>query len=141
MPFTRLFYHFVWTTKNREPWLKGEVEKLTYRVLRAKALELKAAVHALSGVEDHVHLVVSVPPTLALARFIGQLKGASSSRINKSQLLAEHFAWQKEYGAFSFDQKRLPRLIAYVENQKQHHAEGTEITILEKASPSQGESS
>ena len=58
MPYWQLFYHIVWSTKNREPLLTPEIEPIIYGYLRAKAIGLGAVVFALNGVLDHVHLVL-----------------------------------------------------------------------------------
>ena len=132
MPYCQLFYHLVWATKNREPLLTSEVEGAIHNFLRTKALGLGATVFALNGIEDHVHLVVSIPPKIAVSRFIGQIKAVASTKFNKSRPDGSPFFWQEEYGAFSFDAKRLPNYIAYVERQKEHHARGKIIPILER---------
>jgi REP element-mobilizing transposase RayT len=132
MPYCQLFYHLVWSTKNRQPLLTPEVEPVIQGFLRAKAVGLGATVFALDGVEDHVHLVVTIPPKIAVAKFIGQIKAVASTKFNKAYPAAPPFFWQEEYGAFSFDAKRLPNYIAYVTRQKEHHAQGTIIPILER---------
>ena len=131
MPYVQLFYHLVWTTKGREPWIDPQVEPHIHELLRAKARSLGAGVFAIGGVEDHVHMVVTVPPRLSLAQFVGQVKAVSSKRINERKGLGFHFAWQAEYGAFTFDKKRLSNHIEYVENQKIHHSRGSVIPALE----------
>ena len=62
MSYWRLFYHFMWGTKLREPLIDPAFEADLHRVIAAKAIELQAVAHAVGGIEDHVHLVVSVPP-------------------------------------------------------------------------------
>ena len=88
-------------------------------------------VYALNGVEDHAHLVVSIPPRIAVAEFIGQVKGVTSARFNKTGAPPSLY-WQAEYGAFTFDGKRLANVVAYVERQKEHHAARTLIPVLER---------
>ena len=136
MPYCQLYYHLVWRTKDSTPWIVSDIEEQIHRLLWKKALGLDAQVYAVNGMEDHVHMVASLPPALAVADFIGQVKGYSSHRINKDGLMATRFGWQAEYGAFSCDRKRLPHLIAYVENQKRHHADRTTLRILERTSAS-----
>ncbi|MEJ5197997.1 MAG: IS200/IS605 family transposase [Anaerolineae bacterium] len=133
MPFYQLFYHLIWATKNREPLLLPDVESVILGFLRSKATGLGGVVFALNCVVDHVHMVVAIPPSIAVARFVGQVKAVASTRFNKLQM-GNAFFWQEEYGAFSFDGKRLPHYIAYVEHQKEHHARGTTIPILERTS-------
>lgn len=101
--------------------------------MRAKALGLEATVFALNGTQEHVHVVVSIPPKIAVSKFIGQIKAVASTKFNKSPADRSPLFWQEEYGAFSFDAKRLPNYIAYVERQKEHHARGTFIPILERS--------
>ncbi len=132
MPYWKLYYHLVWATHEREYWLTPKVEPVVHGFIRSKAVGLGGTVYAVNGIEDHVHVVVAIPPRISVARFTGQLKGVSSSRLNKSGLLDHTFAWQGEYGAVSFDAKRLPNYIAYVEAQKEHHGRGTTIPALER---------
>ncbi|MBP6015660.1 MAG: IS200/IS605 family transposase [Candidatus Promineofilum sp.] len=131
MPYCQLYYHLVWATKGREPLVTLEREPSIYGFLRAKAIGLGGVVFALNGVEDHVHLVASIPPRIAVATFIGQVKGVASARFNKSSPYPVLY-WQEEYGAFTFDGKRLPNVVAYVEKQKEHHVNRMLIPVLER---------
>jgi putative transposase len=135
MPYWRLFYHFVWGTRNREPLIAPEWENSLHNVIAAKATELGAFVHAVGGIEDHVHLVVSVPPKIALSTFIGQVKGNSSHFVNHGLDVDIPFTWQAEYGVVSFGGKRLDTVVRYVKNQRKHHANGTTIAMLERIVP------
>ena len=132
MPFLQLYYHIVWTTKHREPLLTSETEPLIYGFLKSKIIGLGGTLFALGGTTDHVHIVASVPAKLPLSTFVGQVKGVASARFNKSGSGDVPFYWQEEYGAFTFDRKRLPSFVAYVENQRHHHAEDTTIPVLER---------
>lgn len=134
MPYCQLYYHLVWSTRNREPWITRDVEPTIHGRLRAKAIGLGAELYALDGIEDHVHMVVSIPARLAVAEFIGQVKGATSTWINKNGLFDFRFKWQAEYGAFSIEKHRLHHYVSYVEKQKQHHAAGDLIAALEPPS-------
>ena len=132
MPYWRLFYHAIWATRYRERLIAPDVEPVVHSLLRSKAIGLGATVFALNGMEDHVHLVLSIPPKLALAEFIGKVKGSTSTRFNKSGLTNRPLRWQEEYAILSFDTKRLPQYVAYVENQKVHHARAELISLLER---------
>ena len=132
MSYWRLFYHFVWTTREREPLIVREWEKRLHGAIRAKAEHLGAFVHAVGGTEDHVHMVASVPPTLSLAKFVGQVKGASSRLANRELLPTGGFAWQAEYGVVSFGGRQLARAVGYVLSQREHHCNGTVVPDLER---------
>ena len=113
MAYWRLFYHFAWGTKNGEPLIALEWENSLHNVIAAKATELDGLVHVVGGIEDHVHLGVSVPPKIALSMFIGQVKGNSSHFVNHELDLDMHFAWQAEYGVVSFGGKMLDMVMRY----------------------------
>jgi REP element-mobilizing transposase RayT len=130
MAYWRLYYHFVWTTKNRVPLITPEVEEVLFGYLIGKAHDMKSIVHAVGGIEDHVHLAASVPPSVALSDFAARLKGSSSHRLNET--LNGAFAWQGGYGVVSFGEKQLQWVVKYVNAQKRHHADHTAVGKLEE---------
>jgi putative transposase len=130
MSYWRLFYHAVWSTKDRQPLIDSTWEKDLYGYLWGKATALECIPHAINGMPEHMHIVLSIPPRLTVAIIIGHLKGASSHRINE-QFLAGKFAWQEEYSVFSISESALEKVVGYVNMQKQHHANRTLIDILE----------
>ena len=131
MPYWRLFYHVVWGTKDRLPLIETAFEADLYRVIAAKTQDLDGIVHALGGTEDHLHLAVSVPPKVALAEFIGEIKCSSSHFINHVIQPDFQFNWQRAYGVLSFGEKNLTTIVKYIHNQKQHHAEGSIFEAME----------
>ncbi len=137
MAFCKLFYHIVWTTKNRQPLLTPEIEPIVYNFLRTKAIGLEGTVFAIGGIADHVHIALSIPAKIAVATFIGQIKGVTSARFNQEHPQFTPLYWQDGYGAFSVDGKRLPHIIAYIEGQKQHHAQNDIIPVLERVTDEQ----
>jgi putative transposase len=131
MPYWKLYYHFIWGTKDRLPLILPTFESDLYRVITAKVKELEGFVHAIGGTEDHVHLAVSAPPKLALSKLVGDTKGNSSHFVNHILKPDFEFHWQEEYGVLSFGEKNLPAVVRYIHNQKQHHADGTLISAME----------
>ena len=134
MPYYRLYYHFVWTTKNRAPFINTLNQKTIYAAIQDKVAALNGIVHALNGMPDHVHLVASVPPSVRLSDFIGQIKGASSHLARTLTELGD-FAWQGEYGVLSISESHVPIVVRYVENQQKHHADQTLDARLELSEP------
>jgi putative transposase len=131
MSYWRLFYHAVWSTKDRQPWIESRWESELYGYLWGKTTALDCIPHAINGMPDHLHLVLSIPPKLSIAEIIGQLKGASSHHINLAYV-DSGFAWQKEYSVFSLSESALPNVVAYIKAQKQHHSDQTLIEKLER---------
>jgi putative transposase len=132
MPYWKLYYHFVWGTKGRLPLIEADLEPAIYRAIAAKIQEIGGFVHAIGGTLDHVHVAVSVPPKVALSKFVGDVKGNSSHFVNHVLKPNFEFHWQEEYGVLSFGENNLPTVVRYIHNQKQHHAEGTLIAAMER---------
>jgi len=129
MTYWRAFYHLTWATKNRLPVILPSIEKVLYSSLAEKAHELGIMVYAINGWTDHVHIVAAIPPRLAVAKAVGNLKGRSSYVVRHK--LDPTFAWQAGYGVHTFGERDLPNVIAYVYNQKRHHSENSLLSELE----------
>ena len=129
--YLQLYYHLVWATKDRAPVISPAIEEELYGYLRGKCSELGSFVHALNGMEDHTHLVCTIPATVAVAEFVKKIKGASSHHVNQLMGTSGTF-WQPWYGALTFARRDLPRVVAYVVNQKQHHREGSLSRAMER---------
>jgi putative transposase len=134
--YLSLFVHLVWGTWDRQPLLSGPLEQQVYRAIGAKCVELDAEVVALGGIEDHVHLLVSLPSTLAIANLVGQVKGASSHLVNQEGLPTAGgavFKWQGTYGAFTVSQPLVRDVSTYILHQREHHSRGTLLAEWEGA--------
>ncbi len=126
MSLWQLYYHIVWATKERQPLIIPHKEPDLYDYMIGKSDALRCIVHAIGGMEDHIHLVVSIPPTMAIAEFVKNIKGSSSYYFNHSLTSTSNkFAWQEGYGVFSLGSKQLEQAVNYVKNQKNHHLQGT----------------
>ena len=130
MPYWRLFYLIVWTTKDRYPWITADIEGFAYRVITSRCAEKGGQVFAINGMSDHVHVVVSIPPSVSVASFVKHIKQASSYAICAEFNMP--FAWQPGYGVFSVSERTLKGAIEYVVRQKEHHRNGTMIVNLER---------
>lgn len=130
MAYWRLFYHFVWTTKNREPLLTPDIEPNVYRFLYAEARELYVPMFVIGGTIDHIHVLAAVRPSISPADFMKQLKGSSSRFVTVA--FKRPFEWQEGYGVFSVSEQAVPRVIDYIERQKEHHAQHTLIEEWEQ---------
>mgnify|MGYP002624378725 FL=1 len=132
--YSEINLHIVWRTKTSSPLLTPTVEPLTHRALRKRVVDTPGAyVHEIGGTDDHVHLAVTISPTLTISEWIGRLKGGTSHDVNqqvgKKQKVLQ---WQAGYGVVSFGTRDLPWVIEYIRNQRQHHAAGTIHDRLER---------
>jgi putative transposase len=123
--FCDVFVHLVWATWDRMPLLTPDARPQVYRSLQAECERMRVEVVAIGGVDDHVHLLVRLPASVAIATLVKQLKGSSSHLMNYGIEKPLGFRWQGGYGAFSVSRKLVPVVRDYILNQEEHHRLGT----------------
>ena len=116
--FYQLVYHFVWTTKERLPLLTPTVEARLLPYLGNKCRELGYTLYAVNGAENHLHLLLSLTPTMVVAEAVHNLKGASAHYINKESGLNETLYWQDGYAVVTLRQAEIPKVTKYIVHQK-----------------------
>ena len=85
----------------------------------------KCIPYQIGGVEDHIHIVTSIHPSVALARLVKDIKVSSNLFIKSNNLFPGFIGWQNGYGAFTYSFEAKDNLINYVKNQKAHHSKQT----------------
>jgi putative transposase len=131
--YSEINLHFVWHVKSSLPLITQEIEPRLYRFVRNYALKASGLIfHEVGGIETHIHIAVTIPPTLLISEWIGQLKGASSHYVNHQLANRKILDWQTGYGVVSFGTKDLDWVVRYIRNQKDHHKKGTIVERLEK---------
>ena len=123
--YTSLHYHFVFSTKNREPWINHEIEERVWSFLGGIARENGMKPIRIGGMPDHIHMAVGGPPTLAVSKALQHIKGGSSKWMKETFPRTGKFAWQDGYGAFAVSKSGLPALTVYIEKQREHHRKTT----------------
>jgi REP element-mobilizing transposase RayT len=123
--FTSLHYHIVFSTKNREPWIEVSIQERIWSYLAAMATHHGMMALRVGGLEDHLHLIVRIPPTIPVSEAVRLLKGSSSRWIRQAFPELEAFRWQDGYGAFTVSTSALDATIRYVEQQRANHERRT----------------
>jgi len=119
--FTSCLMHCIWTTKNREPCLTLALRGRLWPYLGGIAKQNQMKALAIGGAADHVHILLSLPATLSIAKAIQLLKGNSSKWIHETFPKMCSFAWQNGYGAFSVAISGVEAGVAYIRKQAEHH--------------------
>ncbi len=136
--YSEINFHITWHTKTSLPMINEQIESRLYHCLTHKILETPGArLHAIGGIETHIHIGVSLQPNLLVSDWIGKLKGSSSHYINH-EVQPKALEWQRGYGIVTFGTKDLQWVIDYINNQKEHHKRGTTNDRLEKHSDEDG---
>ncbi len=78
-----------------------------------------------NGIEDHVHCLAQLKPTITISELMKNVKARSSKYINDRQLTPVRFEWQEEYGAFACSRSRIGNIYRYIQNQEEHHKKQT----------------
>jgi putative transposase len=119
--FVSVQIHYVWSTKSREPLLDARLRERLWPYLGGIARESKMKALAIGGAVNHVHMLISLPATISVAKAIQLLKGNSSKWIHETFSEMRSFEWQKGYGAFSVGIPAIDATLAYIRNQTEHH--------------------
>jgi putative transposase len=117
--------HGVFSTKERRPFITPELRGRLYPFLGGIARKNRIKALAIGGVEDHLHALLSLPSTMAVAQAIQLLKAGSSAWIHSTFPEQRGFAWQEGYGAFSVGASQVSATIAYINRQQEHHRKQT----------------
>jgi len=126
MPFIKVYIHFVWSTKNRYPYLTTpELRKAMWKHIRENAKKKDIFIDFINGYHEHCHCLVSFGDNQTLRQIMQLIKGESSYWINKEQLLKEKFEWQDEYFAVSVSESHIDKVRNYIKNQEDHHSRKT----------------
>ena len=118
--FTNLLTHLVFSTKNREPLIVPDLKAELHAYLGGLTRELKGKAYSIGGYDDHVHMLVNLPPVVSISDALRFMKSNSSGWIH-DKWPQKPFAWQPGYGAFSVSKSNVSQVCQYIANQEDHH--------------------
>jgi len=125
MSYVSSHYHCVFSTKDRRPLISNELRERLWPFLGGIARQNQMKAIEVGGMPDHVHILLSLPSTLSIAKALQLIKGGSSKWVHET--FPEHrlFGWQVKYGAFGVSVSQLDRIIQYIKDQEKHHRKMT----------------
>ena len=119
--FTCLQYHVVFSTKHREPWLHADIQERVWAYLGGIARQNGLKPLRIGGVDDHIHMLLGMPPTVAVSEALKRVKGGSTGWIKQNIPGCRSFGWQDGYGAFTLSKSQESEVKDYICNQRNHH--------------------
>jgi putative transposase len=125
MSYRQILYHIVFGTKYRSPTITHAHCEELYRYIWGVVKSKKGKLFRINGVEDHIHLLSDLHPSVALADFVKDIKVSSSLWMKASGLFPDFEGWAEGYGAFTYSIKERDRVTNYIKKQKEHHQKVT----------------
>lgn len=121
MSYTQTFYHIVLRTHCSIPAIVEEHERELYSYMLGFISNKGAQLYRIGGMPDHIHLFVSLPATLAMSKFVQELKTATSKWLKENPHFPLFDRWTKEYAGFSYNLRDRDMIVGYIAKQKKHH--------------------
>lgn len=119
--YTNLLFHIIYSTKYRKPAIRSEWQDDLYGYIGGIVRDQKGTLLKIGGIEDHVHLLAKLSPTIAISDVLRTIKSNSSKWINERSDVSRKFEWQSGYAAFSVSESQMPSVAEYISNQAEHH--------------------
>ena len=126
MPFVKVFIHFVWSTKNRVPYIETkEIRDALWQHIRDNGKEKGIFIDFVNGHKDHCHCLISLGKDQTISKLMQLVKGESAFWFNKQKFIKKKLEWQDEYFAVSVSPSAINRVRNYIKNQEKHHLKKT----------------
>ncbi|MCY2990810.1 MAG: IS200/IS605 family transposase [Planctomycetota bacterium] len=129
--FHPLYYHFAWSTSRREPLIDRSWRPRMLEILNEEVKTRGGWPIRHNAMPDHAHLLVRLKPTTTISEFIGEVKGATSFRVNRELQPRHKLCWQEGYGVLTLRKDELDKVSRYIDNQEAHHSQGRLSELLE----------
>ncbi len=123
--FTQTLYQIVFSTKYRKKTLSKDDRPELFKSIWGILKNNKCHLYRINGVEDHIHIITSLHPSVALANLVKDIKLGSTSFIKEKKIFPDFAGWQDGYSAFTYSIEAKDNLIEYVKNQEEHHKNKT----------------
>ena len=134
--YHHLLYHLVFSTKDRRPFLDGEIGGRMHAYLGGALRSEGGIALEIGGTGDHVHLLAKLPADKSVSDVLRDIKANASGWVHRTFSNAKESGWQRGYGAFSVSQSQVDKVVAYIRNQKEHHSKASfadEMAVLLRA--------
>lgn len=120
--YTQIYIQVVFAVKNRNALIRPSWEEQLFKYITGIIQNKQQKMLAINGMPDHIHFFIGMKPTCCLSDLVREVKKSSHDFIKEKGFTKFQFNWQEGYGAFSYSHSQLDNVIAYIGNQKQHHA-------------------
>ena len=130
--FHQLYYHFAWATHLRELLIDRAWRPQLLAIINEETKTRGGLAIRHNAMPDHAYLLCRLPPSVLVADFIGQVKGATSFRVNKEIHPRFKLKWQEGYGVLTIRKDEVEKVSRYIDRQEEHHRRGNLSELLEQ---------
>ncbi|MFA5648721.1 MAG: IS200/IS605 family transposase [Bacteroidales bacterium] len=123
--FAQIYIHIVFAVKGRHSRIKPEWEEELFKYITGIVQNKQQKMLAINGTSNHIHFLIGMKPSCCLSDLVREVKKSSNAFIKEKKFSKFKFEWQEGYGAFSYSHSALDNVIAYINNQKEHHKKRT----------------
>ena len=120
--FSQIYIQTVFAVSGRQSLIRSDFKEELYKYITGIVRNHKQKLICINGMPDHIHILIGLRPSMALADLVQEVKRDSSAFINRKKWIRGKFSWQEGYGAFSYGHSQLNTIIRYIQNQERHHA-------------------
>lgn len=121
--YTKLFYHIVFSTKNREPFISQAIENDLHKYIAGILRNIDGTSLEINGMPDHLHILTILPPKIAISDALRTIKSNSSKWLHETDSEFAAFGWQDGFSAFTVSKSQVDPVRQYIRDQKSHHRE------------------
>jgi REP element-mobilizing transposase RayT len=134
--FSQIYIQTIFAVRNRACLISSDFKIELYKYISGIVSNKDQKLIAINGVSDHMHILIGMKPNANLSDLVRDIKANSSRFVNEKRFVNGKFSWQEGFGAFSYSQSHLNKVIAYIQNQENHHRKKTfkeeYLELLEK---------
>ncbi len=123
--YTQIYIQIVFTVKGRQNLIPKRNREELHKYITGMITKRNQKLLAIFAMPDHIHLLVSIKPTISISDLVMELKAGSSKFISKNNWVKGKFRWQEGFGAFSYSKSQVNNVVKYILNQEEHHKKKT----------------
>lgn len=123
--YSQIYHHYIFAVQHRKCLILPEWKDELYKYITGCITNHKCKLLSIGGVEDHIHILTGMNPSVSCATLMADVKRSSTLWINSKFYRPDFFSWQEGYGVFSYARAAIPNVATYIENQVQHHKKRT----------------
>jgi putative transposase len=123
--YRQILYHIIFRTKSGEKTLSLEHNKELFAYIHGIIKQKNGFLYRINGMEDHVHILSDLHPTIALADYLRDIKTASSIWLKQNEKFPRFGGWADGYAGLTYAWKAKDMIVNYIKNQQEHHKKET----------------